>query len=198
MPVIRKSADLRNKYSEISTFCHQYKEPVFITKNGEGDLAVMSIDVYEELTCRYKLYEALQIGLDQVKNGEVIPGMEMMKKIKEYAGKQMFGHVFSQIADLDIDQSYSYIKDTLEAPMAAENLFSELYEKINEVLENPYKRALVQDKYLASLGIRSINIKNYVLYYTIDEKQNLINFLRFLHQLRDRITILKGSIEDLI
>ena len=87
MPVIRKSADLRNKYSEISTFCHQYKEPVFITKNGEGDLAVMSIDVYEELTCRYKLYEALQIGLDQVKNGEVIPGKEMMKKIKEYAKK---------------------------------------------------------------------------------------------------------------
>ena len=87
MPVIRKSADLRNKYSEISTFCHQYKEPVFITKNGEGDLAVMSIDVYEELTCRYKLYEALQIGLEQVKNGEVIPGKDMMKKIKVYAGK---------------------------------------------------------------------------------------------------------------
>ena len=110
----------------------------------------------------------------------------------------MFDYVFSKIAEMDIDQSYMYIKDTLEAPMTAENLFSELYEKINEVLENPYKRALVQDKYLASLGIRSINVKNYVLYYTIDEEQNLINFIRFLHQLRDRITILKGSIEDLI
>jgi len=110
----------------------------------------------------------------------------------------MFDHVFSKIAELDIDQSYTYIKDTLEAPIAAENLFSELYEKINDVLENPYKKALVQDKYLASLGIRSINIKNYYLYYTIDEKQNLINFIRFLHQLRDRITILKGSIEDLM
>ena len=87
MPVIRKSADLRNKYNEISTFCREYNEPVFITKNGEGDLAVMSIDVYEELTNRYKLYEALQIGLDQVKNGETIPGKEMMKKLKKYAGK---------------------------------------------------------------------------------------------------------------
>ena len=110
----------------------------------------------------------------------------------------MFDYTFTKIVELDIDQSYTYIKDTLEAPSAAENLFSELYGKINEILGNPYKRALVQDKYLASLGIRSINIKNYVLYYTIDEKQNLINFLRFLHQLRDRITILKGSIEDLI
>ena len=107
----------------------------------------------------------------------------------------MFDHIFTKIAELDIDQSYTYIKDSLEAPMAAEKLFSELYEKINEVLENPYKRALVQDKYLASLGIRSINVKNYVLYYKIDEEQNLINFLRFLHQLRDRINILKGSIE---
>ena len=109
----------------------------------------------------------------------------------------MFDHVFSKIAELDIDQSYIYIKDTLEAPMAAENLFSELYEKINEVLENPYKKALIQDKYLASLGIRSINVKNYFLYYTINEKQDLVNFIRFLHQLRDRITILKGSIDEI-
>jgi len=41
MPVIKKSADLRNSYSEISEFCHKYREPIFITKNGEGDLAVM-------------------------------------------------------------------------------------------------------------------------------------------------------------
>ncbi len=42
MPNIRSSADLRNSYNEISTFCHEYAEPVFITKNGKGDLAVMS------------------------------------------------------------------------------------------------------------------------------------------------------------
>ena len=41
MPKITSSADLRNNYNEISNFCHQYKEPVFITKNGKGDLAVM-------------------------------------------------------------------------------------------------------------------------------------------------------------
>ena len=44
MPTIRSSADLRNSYNEISTFCHNYSEPVFITKNGKGDLAVMSIE----------------------------------------------------------------------------------------------------------------------------------------------------------
>ena len=35
MPKIRSSADLRNNYNEISTFCHDYAEPVFITKNGK-------------------------------------------------------------------------------------------------------------------------------------------------------------------
>ena len=49
MPTIRPSADLRNSYSEISDFCHRYKEPVFITKNGKGDLAVMSMEAYEDM-----------------------------------------------------------------------------------------------------------------------------------------------------
>ena len=50
MPTIRPSADLRNTYNDISEFCHKYTEPVFITKNGQGDLAVMSIETYELLS----------------------------------------------------------------------------------------------------------------------------------------------------
>ena len=80
MPVIRKSADLRNNYSEISEFCHNYREPIFITKNGQGDLAVMSIAHYEELIGRLELYQAIQIGLNQIENGEIISEEEM----KEY------------------------------------------------------------------------------------------------------------------
>ena len=49
MPVIKSSADLRNGYNDISTFCNTYNEPVFINKNGKGDLAVMSIETYEAL-----------------------------------------------------------------------------------------------------------------------------------------------------
>ena len=54
IPVIKSSADLRNKYNEISSFCHSYPEPVLITKNGKGVLAVMSIEAYEELTSRFE------------------------------------------------------------------------------------------------------------------------------------------------
>ena len=48
MPQIRPITDLRNT-SEISDACHARREPVFITKNGYGDLVVMCIETYEEM-----------------------------------------------------------------------------------------------------------------------------------------------------
>ena len=77
MPVIRKSADLSSSYSEISEFCHKYREPVFITKNGDGDLAVMSIETYEEITGKKKLYSLLEDGLQDIKNGNLLSEAEM-------------------------------------------------------------------------------------------------------------------------
>ena len=48
MPQIRPITDLRNT-TEISDLCHARREPVFITKNGYGDLVVMSIETYEAM-----------------------------------------------------------------------------------------------------------------------------------------------------
>ena len=87
MPEIRKSADLRNNYQKISQFCHQYNEPVFITKNGIGDLAVMSISTYNELSGRIDLYQKLLAGLTQIHNGETVSEEELMKKIDKYIGE---------------------------------------------------------------------------------------------------------------
>jgi prevent-host-death family protein len=81
MPVIRKSADLRNSYAEISAFCHQYREPIFITKNGEGDLAVMSIETYEEIIGKRDLFNLLETGLNDIKNGNILTEEEMEKKL---------------------------------------------------------------------------------------------------------------------
>ena len=70
MPEIRPSADLRNNYNEISEYCHKYTEPVFITKNGQGDLAVMSIETYELLAGKIELYRLINEGLEANKKGE--------------------------------------------------------------------------------------------------------------------------------
>ena len=82
MPKIRSSADLRNNYNETSTFCHNDAEPVFITKNGKGDLAVMSIETYEALTARFDLYAKLQEGLDDVAAGRTRPLDEFIQELQ--------------------------------------------------------------------------------------------------------------------
>ena len=82
MPMIKSSADLRNGYNEISAICHEYPEPVFITKNGKGDLAVMSIEAYERLVGRFELYTKLQEGLNDVERGNTRPFTEAMVDIR--------------------------------------------------------------------------------------------------------------------
>jgi prevent-host-death family protein len=58
MPQIRPITDLRNT-NEISDACHARREPIFINKNGYGDLVVMSIETYEELLETIKLDSAI-------------------------------------------------------------------------------------------------------------------------------------------
>jgi len=82
MPTIRSSADLRNSYNEISSFCHTYDEPVFITKNGKGDLAVMSIETYEQIVGKFELYGLISDGLEDIKNGNTRPVSEALSDLR--------------------------------------------------------------------------------------------------------------------
>ena len=83
MPVIRPSSDLRNNYNEISTICHQTNRPVYITKNGAGDLAVMSIELYEYLTDRYELYKELEKGIKSLENGDIYSSDEVYDELEK-------------------------------------------------------------------------------------------------------------------
>lgn len=83
MPSIRPSSDLRNKYNEISEFCREHGEPVYITKNGKGDLAVMSIETYERLVGKFELKKLLDEGLEAIKKGQVMPFDEALQEIKK-------------------------------------------------------------------------------------------------------------------
>ncbi|RAX18848.1 MULTISPECIES: type II toxin-antitoxin system Phd/YefM family antitoxin [unclassified Actinomyces] len=59
MPVIRPISDLRNKFTEISATVHEDDRPVFLTRNGVGDMVVMSIEHYEALALNREITEAL-------------------------------------------------------------------------------------------------------------------------------------------
>ena len=64
MPLIRPITDLRNT-SEISELCHSKNEPIFITKNGYGDLVVMSIETYEREMALAGAYKKLAVAENQ-------------------------------------------------------------------------------------------------------------------------------------
>ena len=81
MPIIRSSSDLRNSYNDISEFCRRTCEPIFITRNGQGDLAVMSIDAYDEITGRKELYRLLDEGRQAALEGRTRPFDEVMDEI---------------------------------------------------------------------------------------------------------------------
>ncbi|MDK2942182.1 MAG: hypothetical protein PWP56_1695 [Acetobacterium sp.] len=83
MPNIKSSTDLRNNYNEISKFCHEHEEPIFITKNGQGDLAVMSIEAYEMLNGKVELYRALDEGRAAIKAGKKRPLADVMKDLRQ-------------------------------------------------------------------------------------------------------------------
>lgn len=56
---IRPSASIRQNYNEIANLCRKTAEPVFLTKNGEGDLVVMDIDTFNRREKMLKLWEEL-------------------------------------------------------------------------------------------------------------------------------------------
>lgn len=90
---IKPSAAIRKNYNEIAALCKATKEPVFLTKNGEGDLVVMDMDTFSRRESMLKLREQLvAVEEDRLmgKRGFSIDEMdEMMKKaIKESANEQ--------------------------------------------------------------------------------------------------------------
>jgi prevent-host-death family protein len=60
MANIRPVSDLRNRFSEISQMVHESKEPVYLTKNGYGDMVVMSIEAYEDKLFESEIYRKLK------------------------------------------------------------------------------------------------------------------------------------------
>lgn len=87
MPTIRPITDLRNT-NEISELCHSQQEPVFITKNGYGDLVIMSIAAYEKQLSLLEVCNKLGDAEKQANNGNPnIDGSEVFARLRKKYGQ---------------------------------------------------------------------------------------------------------------
>jgi prevent-host-death family protein len=88
MPQIRPVSDLRNNFAEISKIVHETAEPVFLTKNGYGDMVVMSIEAYERKLFESEIYLKLkEAELQSKTSGE------------RYSHEEVFSDLRAKLAD---------------------------------------------------------------------------------------------------
>ncbi|QEN03356.1 type II toxin-antitoxin system Phd/YefM family antitoxin [Thiospirochaeta perfilievii] len=82
MPQIIPIKDLRNT-TEISRKCHETNEPIFVTKNGYGDMVLMSMATYERDIARTELLYKIAEGEEDLKNGNVIEAESALKDLRK-------------------------------------------------------------------------------------------------------------------
>ena len=80
MPRIIPIRDLRDT-GKLSELCSASREPIFITKNGYGDMVIMSMSVYEERMAQVEMREKILAGKAQADSGDLMDGPEAMKQI---------------------------------------------------------------------------------------------------------------------
>lgn len=85
MPNIRPISDLRNNANEISDFCKVTREPVFITRNGSGDMVIMSMEAYERREAQLELYAKLAEAEAEAASGNT--GADFTEFAKKLRGK---------------------------------------------------------------------------------------------------------------
>jgi prevent-host-death family protein len=88
MPQIRPVSDLRNNFAEISKIVHETAEPVFLTKNGYGDIVVMSIEAYERKLFESEIYFKLKEAELEAKSTGV-----------RYSHEEIFSDLRASLAD---------------------------------------------------------------------------------------------------
>jgi prevent-host-death family protein len=79
---IRPSADLRNRYSEISRQCRENREAVIITVNGRGDTVSLGYEQYQQMKAKIELLEMLGEAEDDVRAGRVAPMQETFDSLR--------------------------------------------------------------------------------------------------------------------
>ena len=85
MPRIIPIRDLKDT-ADISQMCNASKEPVFITKNGYGDMVIMSMKAYEERMLMQDVYAKLAEAEDEIRAGKTVDARTALKELRAKHG----------------------------------------------------------------------------------------------------------------
>ena len=85
MPQIIPIKDLKNT-SAISEMCHQTDEPIYITKNGYGDMVIMSMENFEYTMQKVSMYEDIELSEKQIKEGKVKDAAKALTGLRDRYG----------------------------------------------------------------------------------------------------------------
>ena len=85
MPRIIPIRDLKNT-AAISQMCNESTEPIYVTKNGYGDMVLMSMESFEKIVRRFKMYEDMELAEKQLKDGESKDAKASLSAMREKYG----------------------------------------------------------------------------------------------------------------
>ena len=85
MPQIIPIKELKNT-SNISEICHKADEPIYITKNGYGDMVLMSIELFEATQKKWSMYSDIELSERQIKEGKTKDARKALSSVREKYG----------------------------------------------------------------------------------------------------------------
>jgi len=90
--IIKPSTLLRNDYCKVSNMVRESAEPIYITRNGEGDTVIMSIEAFEEREQKLRhRAEMLEVELNYLKGAKTYTTEEVWERLKEKYFKDVYG-----------------------------------------------------------------------------------------------------------
>lgn len=99
----------------------------------------------------------------------------------------------TRAAENDLNEAADYIEFVLLNPQTADDLLDTVEETLPTLAQYAQRYALVDDPVLKAWGIRFVQIKNYLAFYTVSEEEQKVYIVRFLYGKRNWISILKNG-----
>ena len=165
--------------------CHRTEEPIYITKNGYGDMVIMSMENYESTMKQLAMYRDIEISERQIETGQV---KDARKALGEMRQSMVYKLNVTDHADELLDNLVYHLIYRLKNKEAAKHLLDSVESIYDRLVENPYQFPKSRDMYLAKKGYYEAVIPqmNYIVIF--DVRKDIVNIVGIFHQLENYLS----------